>query len=54
MYRHDDESFKRMVSEVAKRTGRKLEAETQVGEMKDETLREEGFNMFTYSIRMVG
>lgn len=53
MYRHNPDSFERLVGEVARRTGTQLKAESAFGGIKDENLRKEGFIMLNFSIRML-
>lgn len=53
MYRHNPESFEKLVGEVARRTGTQLKAESALSDMKDKDLRKEGFRIITFSIRVI-
>ncbi|KAK4495697.1 hypothetical protein PRZ48_012965 [Zasmidium cellare] len=58
MFRHDPESFDKLVNEVARRTGMQLKAESafvghQYGGLKYKELEREGFRVIQFSIRMV-
>lgn len=53
MYRHNEQSWKKIVAEVAHKTGTQLEGESKLSGIKDADLQKGGFRTLEFSIRMI-